>query len=292
MFDLTRRHTLAILTAGAAAASVTGLPGEVQAGPAADLWPRWEAHDPASESTIDHAEWGRILDAYLEPREGRANLFDYAAVTSEDRALLQDYLGDMTSRRISKYNRDEQFAYWVNLYNALTIEVMLDHWPVDSIRDINLSGGFFSGLFGAGPWDAELVEIEGESLTLNDIEHRILRPIWQDQRIHYAVNCASIGCPDLNPEPFQAERLEEQLEAAARNYVNDARGAEVENGRLTVSKIYTWYKEDFGDSDRGVIEELKTYAEPGLRQQLEGISRISNDRYDWSTNSPEQEGRS
>ncbi len=166
---------------------------------------------------------------------------------------------------MSALRRPEQLAYWINLYNALTVQVVLDHYPVASIHDIAIS----PGLLAIGPWDKPLIEIEGAAVSLNDIEHRILRPIWRDPRIHYAVNCASIGCPDLQARAFTAETAEALLEAAARAYVNHPRGARVEAGELTVSSIYAWYREDFGGTEAGVIAHLKRYAAPELAKALE-----------------------
>lgn len=286
MIACNRRSFLTSMIAAPAAAALPA--ATAHAAPAAELWPRWQAHDPDSQARIDHGRWAEFLPKYVIEQDDTANLVDYAAVSKPDRENLRRYIDDLTAIEISKYNRDEQFAYWTNLYNALTIEVVLEHWPVDSIRDINLGGGgLFSGLFGGGPWKAKLIQVEGEELGLDDIEHRIMRPIWKDPRIHYIVNCASIGCPDLWSEPYEADRLEEQMEAAARNYVNCPRGAEVDNGGLTVSKIFTWYQEDFGNSDQGVIDHLKVYAEPELKARLDEVGHISSDRYDWAINAPE-----
>jgi hypothetical protein len=273
MLQTIQRLSLAALVAGA-----TALPAA--AAPEADLWPRWQAHDPDSTAKIDHAAWSAFLDSYLVVRPDGANLVRYAGVSEADRQALDAYLDKLSGIEISQYSRPVQFAYWVNLYNALTVDVVLDHYPVDSIRDIDISPGWFS----SGPWGAELIEVEGTALTLNDIEHRILRPIWQDPRIHYAVNCASIGCPDLRPEPYTAGQLEPQLDAAARSYINDPRGARVSDGALTVSKIYTWYQEDFENSDAGVIRHLRQYANEDLAAALDGVSEIADSRYDWSLN--------
>jgi len=213
-------------------------------------------------------------------RPAAVNLVDYAGVTPANRDRLRRYLDAMAAVRIDAYARPEQFAYWVNLYNALTVDIVLDHWPVDSIRDIDISPGWFAD----GPWGKEVIEVMGEPLTLDDIEHRILRPIWRDPRVHYAVNCASIGCPDLRPVPFSGDRLDKQLDAAAGAYVNHPRGAEVRDGRLVVSSIYEWFKADFGGDDVGVIAHLKRYAAPELRAKLATVDRIADDRYDWSIN--------
>jgi hypothetical protein len=111
----------------------------------------------------------------------------------------------LTALEISGYSRPEQFAYWFNLCNALTIQVVLDHYPVESIRDIDVSPGQFAD----GPWKKESVTVQAEKVSLDDIEHLILRAIWIDQRIHYAVNCASVGCPDPSPSRVDPNRLGE-----------------------------------------------------------------------------------
>ena len=206
--------------------------------------------------------------------------FAYGRVGAADRAALAAYLDALAAVPISRYARAEQFAYWVNLYNGLTVKVEFDHYPVASIRDIDIS----PGLFGDGPWDAELARVEGEPVSLNDIEHRILRPIWRDPRVHYAVNCASIGCPDLAAEAFTAANTDALLEAGARAYVNSPRGARAEDGRLTVSSIYVWFEEDFGGSDRSVIDHLRRYADPPLAAALQGRRTLDGHAYDWSLN--------
>jgi hypothetical protein len=258
--------------------------------PKAEPWPRWQAHDPASEATVDHATWGRLLERYLRPGplsdEDGVNHFDYAAVTSSDRAALGRYIMNLADLPIDDYSRAEQFAYWVNLYNALTVHVVLSHYPVASIRDIDVS----PGLFADGPWDRELVTVAGEALTLNDIEHRILRPIWQDPRIHYAVNCASIGCPNLQAAPFTAENTEALLESAARSYVNSPRGVSFGETGLVVSSIYVWFQDDFGDSDADVIAHLERYAEPALAERISKTPRLSGHTYDWSLNGARRAG--
>ncbi|MDZ7759199.1 MAG: DUF547 domain-containing protein [Desulfovermiculus sp.] len=176
-------------------------------------------------------------------------------------------------------SKESQKPFWINLYNALTIQLVLEHYPVDSIKDISF--GFLS--FG-GPWKEKLVTVEGQELSLNDIEHRILRPIWKDPRIHYGVNCASMGCPNLQPEAFTAQNTEDLLEKGAREYINHPRGASIEGGRLVVSSIYEWFQEDFGGNDAGMIEHLMQYAEPEFKEKLQGFDDIDDDRYDWSLN--------
>jgi hypothetical protein len=157
---------------------------------------------------------------------------------------------------------------------------VLDHYPVESIRDIDIS----PGLFATGPWDKKLISIEGENLTLNDIEHRIMRPIWRDPRIHYVVNCASIGCPNLRDRAYSGTEIDTALDRAATAYVNDPRGVSVVDGKVSVSKIYDWFIEDFGGSEGMVLRHLQRYAAPELAARLEAIGKLSDVHYDWSIN--------
>jgi hypothetical protein len=288
---LSRRRLFAAIARGAALVAVTlPLAGYVSIealfAPKAEPWPRWQAHDPASAAAVDHAAWGRLLEAYVQADDDGVNRFDYAAVTIADRAALGRYIMNLADLPIDDYSRTEQFAYWVNLYNALTVHVVLSHYPVASIRDIDVSPGLFSD----GPWDRALVTVAGEALTLNDIEHRILRPIWRDPRIHYAVNCASIGCPNLQAAPFTAENTEALLESAARSYVNSPRGVSFGETGLVVSSIYVWFQDDFGDNDAKVIAHIERYAEPELAERIRQAPRLSGHAYDWELNDARRAG--
>lgn len=239
----------------------------------------WDAADDSNTTIIDHQAWQTILDRYLaSDHPSGVNRFDYASVSDADKALLNNYLDQLQALDPRQFARDVQMAYWINLYNALTIQVVLDAYPVESITGI--SEDFVS----FGPWDDVAAEVAGQALTLNDIEHRILRPIWQDNRIHYAVNCASIGCPNLSGTAFTAANLEQQLEAAAHAYVNHERGVQFDDGDLLVSSIYHWYKVDFGNTDESLIEHLKIYANNDLKQQLEQYDGPIDHAYDWNLN--------
>ncbi|HYZ41457.1 MAG TPA: DUF547 domain-containing protein [Stellaceae bacterium] len=219
-----------------------------RAAPPAELWARWQKHDDTSTASIDHSLWHRFLQSYVRLGSDGIARIPYARVAAADRAAIDSDLARLANVPISLYNRREQFAYWVDLYNELTVKVVFDHYPVMSIKDIDISPGLFS----VGPWGKKLIAVEGEGLSLDDIEHRILRPIWRDPRIHYAVNCAAIGCPNLQSSAFTASNAELLLEKAARDYVNEPRGASIIAGKLTVSSIYVWYQADFGGSDAGV----------------------------------------
>lgn len=272
----------ALLRAMALVATVCAS-GAASAAPEAERWPRWEAHEPGSEATIDHRAWTRFLGRYRQMGPDGVARIDYGGVSSADHRALQAYIDRLAGLAISDYSRPVQRAYWINLYNAVTVDVVLDHYPVESIRDIDTSPGLFS----SGPWDEELLEIEGADVSLNDIEHRILRPIWQDPRIHYAVNCAAIGCPNLQPMAFTAANTERLLERGAEAYVNHPRGAEVVDGELVVSSVYEWFQADFGDTERGVLVHLRKYADDGLSARLAARNGYDDHRYDWALNDVE-----
>jgi len=254
----------------------------VYGAPAAELWPYWQKHAPDSLLVVDHSDWDLILQRYVETgHPSGINRFQYSNVTEKDRNTLKRYLREMQTVTVSSLNRSEQKAFWINLYNGLTVNTILDHYPVKSIRDIDISPGIFSN----GPWDAKLLKIEGQKLSLNDIEHRILRPIWQDNRVHYAVNCASLGCPDLQPQAYTSKNLEQMLEKDAQNFVNHPRGVSFASNGLIVSSIYFWFQSDFGDSQKGIIEHVRKYLSPGNLNKLSTLRNISiKHQYDWSLN--------
>jgi hypothetical protein len=245
-------------------------------GPSLDQF--FSVNDPKAVMTVDHSEWGRILGRYLKPSPDGINRFAYGRVSEADKSALKAYLAGLEQVKVTALEPNEQRAYWINLYNALTIDVVLDHYPVKSIRDI---GG---GLFVAGPWKKPLVSVQGRRLSLDNIEHDILRKVWRDARVHYAVNCASLSCPNLMGEPFTGAKLEAMLNKGARDYVNHPRGATVKDGELVLSRIYSWYRRDFGVSDADIIRHVAGYAEPKLKKQLAGIETIDDYFYDWSLN--------
>ncbi len=247
------------------------------AAPKADLWAHWQAHDETNPDTLDHSPWSAFLSAHLRTDQDPHRLA-YGAVPAADRSALAAYVRDLQQIKPQRYARAEQMAYWINLYNASTVLLVLDHYPVKSITKIK------SGFFSFGPWDKKLLEIDARSLSLNDIEHRILRPIFGDARVHYAVNCASIGCPNLAPVAYTAANLETLLEQGARAYVNHPRGVDARSSGLVVSSIYDWFQDDFGGTQAGVLEHLRHYAQGELKAQLGRVKTISAYRYDWALN--------
>ncbi len=264
------------------AALCASLVAGAQAAQQPELIAIWKGSDESNTATIDHSPWQEILDTYLiDDHPTGINRFDYAALqaSTEDTAKLRGYLTGLARLDPRTYSSVEQKAYWINVYNALTVFVIVPRFPVDSIKDIK------SGIIDFGPWNLELLPMAGVTLTLNQIEHGILRPLWADPRIHYAVNCASLGCPNLSPEAYRADNLERLLDQGANDYINHPRGVQVVDGELLISSIYEWFKIDFGDNDAGVLAHLRRYANEQTAALLEGHDRFDDD-YDWAINAP------
>lgn len=239
----------------------------------------FHAVSETSKTRIDHTAWDGILTKFTSRTDDNITVFDYAAATDADKAALKAYIRSLEQVDPTALSRNEAFAYWANLYNAVTVDVILDNYPVKSIMRIR------SGLR-PGPWKRKLVTVNGEALSLDNIEHDIMRAYFQDPLVHYAVNCASYGCPNLSQKAFTGDNLEEMLDAGARDYVNHPRGVMMDDAGVTASSIYRWFQEDFGGSEAGVIAHLKEYAEPDLKEKLEGVSSIDRFDYDWSLNEP------
>lgn len=254
-----------------------------RAAPEAELWSYWQKHNQASTRRIDHTRWEHLLSRYLATdHPSGIHRLRYAAVDGQDRDLLESYLDDLAATKVTRLNRKEQLAFWINLYNALTVQLVLDHYPVDTIRAIDIS----PGLFRRGPWDAKLLQIEGHYLSLNDIEHRILRPIWRDKRLHYALNCASLGCPNLQPLPFTASNSTQLLDRGARHFINHPRAVTINGDSLLLSSIYDWFRSDFGSSRQQLIDHLLDYADEDLARRLRNHRGGLSYRYDWRLNAP------
>ncbi|KUO67429.1 MAG: hypothetical protein APF80_10310 [Alphaproteobacteria bacterium BRH_c36] len=238
--------------------------------------------------TFNHSAWDRLLTKYVVPGDDGVNRVDYAKWQGADHKPLKDYVNDLQSFDPRSLGRTEQFAYWANLYNAKTIDVVLDNYPLDSIREISIDEGLFGFLkksVGAGgPWKAKILRVAGHELSLDDIEHEIMRPIFKDPRVHYAVNCASFGCPNIGREALTGSKLETQLDAAAREFINHPRGFSVDGGNIKASSIYQWFQADFGATEAGVLAHARKYANDALRSKLEGKKTIGSYGYDWSLN--------
>lgn len=238
------------------------------------------AGSAAADDTELHQPWDDLLGTYVVEYDDGVNRFDYGALQANtaDRAKLDAYLAEFETLDFETLDRSEQFAAYANVYNALTIKHIVERYPVKSIR---------SGYL-VGPWKRVFTIVDGEKVSLDDLEHEILRVEFDDPRVHYAVNCASYGCPNLRTEAWFGSTLDSELDDAARDFVNHPRGVALRsNGTLKVSQIYKWFREDFGGSNDGVIDHFLKYAEPDLAAQIESKRKITKHDYDWALNDVE-----
>jgi len=234
----------------------------------------------ASDGHLDHTAFDDLLGRYVKADRSSVSWVDYTAwrASSADRSALDDYLVVLQAVHPASLTRDEQFAFWVNLYNAETLRVVLAHRPTRSILFIRPTW------LSLGPWSARRLTVDGVPLSLSDIENRILRPGFADARVHYALNCASTGCPTLRPRAWVALNLDAELDAAARAMINRPDHVRIKNGKVVLSRIFKWYRQDFGQTDAEVIDHIATYADDVLKDEIARHGQIAGYQYDWSLN--------
>ena len=245
------------------------------AAPSQDYWGFWDKSKQSNFTRIDHSAWSSILGKYvIDNHSSGVNRFRYSAVTAASQKILARYLGDLENIDLRKYNRREQHAYWLNLYNALMVRLVLDHYPVKSINEID------------GAMDNALVRVAGKHLSLNDIEHRILIPIWKDHKTHFGISCASVSCPNVLTQAFTSSNVNPMLEKAGHDYINHARGVYLKNGKMQASSMFNWYREDFAKDDKTMLKVFAHYADDRLALYLLGFQGEIDYVYDWSLNAP------
>jgi hypothetical protein len=221
--------------------------------------------------SVDHGIFGRLLKSHVQN-----GWVDYRGFKKDERQL-DAYLDQLAQIDSQTLGRNEQMAFYINAYNAWTIKLILENYPgVASIKDL---GSFFRS-----PWKKKFVKINGETVTLDHLEHEILRPVFKDPRVHFAVNCASKSCPPLLNEPYSGAALDGQLETAALAFINDPQSNYLKGDTLYVSRIFKWFGEDFGNDIRKFV---RSYARGEFAGRLEGQGDGLTIRYldyDWSLN--------
>ena len=246
--------------------------------------PIFAIHDPTSFYTVDHSAWDFFLSRYVTTDSFGVSRVAYGHVSAQDLHALQCYLQHLQSIDTRTLNRDEQLAFWFNLYNARTILFVLENYPIRSVRQIKQKLTDFVGPFD----DPGVVTVLGKPLSLNDIESGIIRPVWQDPRIHYALNCASYGCPNLAASAWTGRDIDARLNSAAYQYINSDRAFKVGLFGLRASKIYKWYGDDFGGGEEGVLNHARQFANQQTLEKLDGCQSIRGYFYGWSLNDSAQ----
>jgi hypothetical protein len=220
---------------------------------------------------VDHGLYAGLLKKYV--KDGVVN---YQGFKNEE-SVLDKYLKVLEEVDSKILSRNEQFAFYVNAYNAWTIKLILSAYPgVKSIKDL---GSIFKS-----PWKKKICRIDGGVITLDDIEHSKLRPGFKDPRVHFAINCAAKSCPPLRSEPYRGGELDQQLDEMTKAFINDLKSNRLEDHALYASSIFKWFAEDF---NKDIIGFYLKYAEGDLKEQLETNKekiRVKYLDYDWSLN--------
>lgn len=239
---------------------------------------------------LDHSPYARVLEAHVRwnPSE-TATRVDYKALQADPSALNRylEQLSSVSRADFDGWPQNRQLAFLINAYNAFTLKLIIDHYPVNSIRDI---GGFWQG-----PWDMRFFTLLGEERTLDELEHEMIREpgVYNEPRIHFAVNCAAIGCPALRPEPYTGERLDRQLADGTHRFLRDRSRNRYRDGRLEVSRIFKWYREDFQRGWQGIdrLDEFFLGYRDALDLDADAVKRLRDSDmdyrfldYDWRLN--------
>ncbi len=203
----------------------------------------------SAANAFDHSQWDALLKQHVLPLNGgQASQVDYQGF-ADDKAQLDRYLADLSqvdNADFDNWSKDEQLAFLINAYNAWTVDLIVSQWPdLESIKDL---GSFFRS-----PWSKSFIPLLGETRSLDDIEHNLIRGSdrYQDPRIHFAVNCASIGCPALRNDAYTGKHLDAQLDEQTRLFLQDRSRNRINDGKLALSSIFKWYREDFEKGWKG-----------------------------------------
>jgi hypothetical protein len=210
----------------------------------------------------DHTAWNALLQRYVNTA-GNVNYSGFKSAEGQ----LDTYLASLTTTPPTKnWSREETMAYWINSYNAYTIKLILDNYPVKKITDLH----------GGEPWDVKWIKIDGKNYSLNNIEHNILRARYNDPRIHFAVNCAAASCPPIPNKAFTAENLNSLMTSRTRAFIRNDIYNTITADKVQVSKIFDWYSEDFGD--------LRAYLNKYATTAIPAGTTIDFREYDWTLN--------
>ncbi len=227
--------------------------------------------DVHAKKMVDNTIYASLLKKHVF--KNRVNYDGF----KKDEHLLDAYLTILSNTEIESFSSSEQFAFYINAYNAFTIKLILTKYPgINSIKEI--------GTFFTNPWKIKFIELQGRTVTLDYIEHKVLRPIFKDPRVHFAINCASKSCPPLRNEPYEPPILENQLDEQAKHFINNEKTNFFKNNTLFLSKIFAWFDEDFSDKP---IQFIQQYANDDLKAAIRSAGhdiKLSYITYDWSLN--------
>ena len=254
------------------------------AAPKAELIEFWDDREPTSIMQINHDAWQEILTTYVNDQHPSGiNRFDYLSVTSADARKLKEYLASLQSMEPRQLNDQEAKAYWINMFNAVLIDRIIDTYQSGSRRGIRrLERG---GLRSTG-WGRPVVEVAMQEISLNDIEHGIIRPIWNDPRIHFAISASTLSGANIQKTAFNGENNEELLDKAQAEFFAHPKSVSVRGNRVVLNSVFDWYLTDFAENKRSLLDYIRENVGEETRQAIQGLSRISYE-YNWDLNTPD-----
>jgi len=251
--------------------------------PPAKLIVFWDDFEEASGIQVKHQPFQDILDLYLDRQDfSGVNRFDYERVSEADHDKLNEYLDYLQRLDPRQFNRAEAKSYWINLYNAGVIELVIAAYrsgSVETIRELR------SGMFSAGPWKRKIFTVTMQKMSLDDIQHGVIRPIWQDHRTHFVLTKATIGGANLPQAVLTAQNIEEVLENAQKGYLSHPRAVRLDGDVLVLSSLFDWYASDFADDEATFLEFLRGYVPANIASPLSS-SGDTRFEYDWALNKP------
>ena len=238
-------------------------------------WAMWNSSNETNGAIIDHSAFDGFLKTYVVSNHPSGiNRFRYADVTRRDAKILDHYIVTLASIDPRSYRKLEQKAYWLNLYNALTLQGLLKVYPVSTVDRDKISR-------------KRRIRVAGRKLNAADIDEQILRPVWDDYKVVFGLSCASMGCPAIHARAFTADNANTLLKQYAREFISHPRGLTVTKNELRVSAVFAWYREQFGADDRHLLRLLTHYAEDAKALYLLGFSGDIQYAYDQRINAPE-----
>ena len=250
-------------------------PNQAQSLQTSAVWAQWNKSNETNPAIIDHRLFDGFLKTYVVTNHPSGiNRFRYADVSRRDNKTLKKYIKQLSSIDPRDFRKTEQKAYWLNLYNALTLESLLKLYPISALDHHRFSRRVEA-------------RVAGQKMTLADIEQRILRPVWGDYKLVFGLSCATLGCPAIHPQAFTAANTDKLLKQYVGEFINHPRGLVINKQELCVSKIFDWYRQDFGSDDRHLLRLFAHYADDNKALYILGFSGEITYAYDKRINAPE-----
>jgi len=242
---------------------------------------KFGADFPLSKKSISHTYFDSLLEAAVrrDERSG-VNLVFYDGMGEQATAVLEAYLRILQRAEVSKLNRSEQLAFWLNLYNAGSLYKTLEQLPARS----TIKTKYLAGSADGTGWDEAWLTVEGIAISLNDIQYRILYAYWPPEQIVYGLSCPALGCPDFPSRAYRGDDVAERLRQAARDFINRRHTAKLKKGKLRLSSLYLWQREAIWGDDSSILAHLRMHADGKRKAALASVETIHETSFDWRIN--------